>query len=112
VLREGKTRSIPVKVGTAAATEVATSNDVHPFLKGAKLQSINGQGGERGLKITEVAAGSPAENAGLRVGDVVVEANQMPVASVEDLKKAAKVSAQRLLLRIVRGNAALYLVLQ
>jgi Do/DeqQ family serine protease len=111
VLREGKTRSLPVKIGTAVA-DVATSNDVHPFLKGAKLQATNGQGAERGLKITEIAAGSPAENAGLRVGDVVVEANQMPVASIEDLKKAAKVSAQRLLLRIIRGNAALFLVLQ
>lgn len=111
VLREGKTRVVPVKVGTPAA-EVASSNDVHPFLSGAKLQPISGQGGEHGLQITEITAGSPAENAGLSSGDIIVEANQLPVASVEDLKKATKVSAQRLLLRIIRGNAALFLVLQ
>jgi Do/DeqQ family serine protease len=111
VLREGKTRSVPVKIGSVAAA-VAGAIDIHPFLQGAKLQGITGKAGERGLRVTDIATGSPAESSGLRVGDVIVAANQKPVASVEELKKAASASQQRLLLRIIRGNAALFLVLQ
>lgn len=110
VLRAGKTRAVPVKIGVA--TEAAGTEDIHPFLKGAKLQSITGQSGERGVKVTEIASGSAAESAGLRVGDIIVAANQLDVGSVEALKKAANASKQRLLLRIIRGNAALFLVLQ
>jgi Do/DeqQ family serine protease len=111
VLREGKTRSVPAKIGSVAET-VAGASDIHPFLQGAKLQGITGKSGERGLRVTEIATGSAAESSGLRVGDVIVAANQKAVASVEELKKAASASQQRLLLRIVRGNAALFLVLQ
>jgi serine protease Do len=46
------------------------------------------------------------------VGDVIVAANQQVVASVDDLKKAVKSSQQHLLLRVIRGSAALFLVLQ
>ena len=111
VLRAGKTRAIAVKIGTAAEV-AATSNDVHPLLKGAKLQNISGANGESGLKVVEIAAGSPAENSGLRVGDVIVAANQQVVASVDDLKKATKSSQQHVLLRVIRGSAALFIVLQ
>ena len=110
VLREGKTRSVPVKIG--AAQVMAGASDVHPFLQGAKLQEVSGQGGERGVKVMDITSGSAAESRGLRTGDIIVAANQKAVTSISDLKAAAKVSQQRLLLRIVRGNAALFLVLQ
>ena len=110
VLREGKTRSVPVKIGSVQA--VAGASDLHPFLQGAKLQEVSGQGGERGVKVMDITSGSAAESRGLRTGDIIVAANQKAVTSISDLKAAAKVSQQRLLLRIVRGNAALFLVLQ
>ena len=37
--------------------------------------------------LSEVAAGSPAEAAGFRVGDVVYEVGQTPVASLRGLRE-------------------------
>ncbi len=40
--------------------------------------------GTKGAVITDVATGSPAEQAGLRPGDVIVEIDRRPVASADD----------------------------
>jgi serine protease DegQ len=112
LLREGKSRIVEMKVGepigeTAAAGD--TAPDIHPFLKGAKLQSReDGQG----VRVMAIAEATPAAQSGLQVGDVIVSANRQEVRSLNDLKSAASASKQRLLLRIIRGNAALFLVLQ
>lgn len=45
--------------------------------------------GERGVAVTDIAPGSPAEGLGLRRGDVVREVNGAEIASAEDLQKAA-----------------------
>jgi S1-C subfamily serine protease len=56
--------------------------------------------------------GSPASRSGLREGDIIIGANRRDVRSVEELRQAATQSGDRLLLRILRGEAALYLVIQ
>ena len=40
--------------------------------------------GTRGAVVTDVLSGSPAEQAGLKPGDVIVEVDRKPVASSED----------------------------
>jgi len=52
--------------------------------------------------ITEVVPGSPAEQADLRQGMVVVEANRKPIRNADDLVKQIKFakSGNTLLLRI------------
>lgn len=108
VLRDGKSKVMAVAIAEPQQV-AADSSAIHPFLAGAKLQnSDNG----RGVVIADIAPGAPAASAGLRIGDVIVSANQRPVTSVETLRSAAQASKDRLLLRIMRGNAALYLVLQ
>ena len=47
-----------------------------------------------------------------RKGDVITSANKQRVEDLGDLKKAVSSSKDQLLLRILRGNAALYLVLK
>ncbi len=66
----------------------------------------------RGVKVVKIAPGTAAASSGLRPGDVILSANRQRVGSVEDLQQAAGQSDKRLVLRIKRGNAALYLVLQ
>jgi serine protease DegQ len=112
LLREGKSRIAEVRVGepvgeTAAAAGGAAP-DIHPFLKGAKLQ---GREDGQGVKVMAIAEGTPAAQSGLQAGDVIVAANRQEVRNLNDLKKAVGGSKQ-LLLRIIRGNAALYLLLQ
>ena len=44
-------------------------------------------GAERGVEVVEIVAGSPAETAGLRVGDVIFELDGDPIESASDLQR-------------------------
>ncbi len=60
-----------------------------------------------GLLVRDVAAGSDAEAKGLRAGDIVTEAGQQPVTSVEDLQAqvtASREAGRRTLLLMVRSD--------
>jgi len=48
--------------------------------------------GTKGAVITDVVAGSPAERAGLKPGDVIVEVDRAPVASSEQAVEALRAS--------------------
>lgn len=106
LLRDGRSKSVTVKIGESVTT--TASGGVHPYLEGATLvPEENG----RGVVVSAIAPGSTAAGSGLRPGDLIVSVNRQPVNSVDAVKKAAGKSKQ-VLLRIVRGNAALFLVLQ
>jgi S1-C subfamily serine protease len=51
----------------------------------AALAERTGQ--RRGLRIVDVIAGSPADRAGLKAGDLVLEAGRAPVASAQSLQR-------------------------
>ena len=59
-----------------------------------------------GVEVAEVVAGSPAEAAGLRRGDVIVEADGRPVARPGDLQRLMVDTAidRFLVLRVLRGG--------
>src|SRR5690606_1355690 len=108
VLRDGASRSASIKVSEPVA-EIAAASDIHPYLAGAKLEP---RGDGPGIKVVAIEPGSPAQAAGLQVGDVIVAANRREVRTLDDLRTAAKASSKRLLLQIARGGAGLFLVLQ
>jgi len=60
--------------------------------------------------VTQVTAGSPADRAGLRAGDVIVEANGTAVPTSADVADLARSGA--LLLRVKRGDAYFYAALK
>lgn len=107
ILRDGKSRVIKAKIGESPAT-VAAAESLHPYLDGVVIEPEQ----EGGLRIVGIQPDSPALRYGLRQGDIILSANRQAVNSIEQLKQAAKVDKQRLVLRIQRGNAALFLVLQ
>ena len=51
----------------------------------AELAARTGQ--RRGLQVLDVMAGSPADRAGLKAGDLVLEAGRAPVASAQSLQR-------------------------
>jgi len=68
-----------------------------------------GNGGrDRGLLVLDVTAGGPAEAAGVLIGDIVLDLDQQPIASVDDL--LALLNTERVgrsvPLRVLRGAAA------
>ena len=59
----------------------------------------------------EVAEGSPAWQAGLRPGDLILSVNRQLIFSLADLAQAVKRSSRGLLLNLWRGDSAFYLVI-
>jgi len=66
--------------------------------------------GTRGAVVVDVAPDSPASDAGLEPGDVVVELNRKPVESAGDYRKAAKTlrKGDNALLRVKHGQQTAY----
>jgi S1-C subfamily serine protease len=64
-------------------------------------------GRRRGLQILDVIAGSPADRAGLKAGDLVLEAGRAPVASAQSLQRLlfAEAIGQPLPVTVVRHGA-------
>ena len=67
--------------------------------------------GTKGVVVTAVTPDSPAANAGLDPGDVILEINRQPVTSVADYKKVASKlkKGETVLLRVRSGPAVQYL---
>ena len=71
----------------------------------AELAARTGQ--QRGLQVLDVIAGSPADRAGLRAGDLVLEAGRSPVAAAQSLQRLlfAEAIGQPLPVTVVRSGA-------
>jgi serine protease Do len=67
-----------------------------------------------GVVVSQVQPGSPAEDAGLRSGDVILEMDHMKMASAgqfADLARQLEKNGRSALLLVQRGNAAMYTVI-
>jgi serine protease Do len=102
ILRNGQSMTLNVKVGEfhKPETDVAANSEAGSSVNTGKLglaiddlnqdmrQQINAPADVHGAVIANVRPGSPAEDAGLQAGDVVVEVNRKPVASAEQFTNA------------------------
>ncbi len=67
-------------------------------------------GHPRGIRVLEVVEGSPAQAAGLRTEDLLVEADGSPVHTLDDLQRVMVLSPGRVLgLDVLRGERRLRL---
>jgi serine protease Do len=123
VLRNGKHLTLQVTVGELKEAKVETAKaeeqtgnwgmqvgDITPDIAQQFHLSTN-----KGVVIRRVAPDSPAADAGLQPGDVVLEVNHDKVGSVNDFvakAKSAKDQKKSALLLVQRGNATLYTVIK
>jgi serine protease Do len=114
VMREGKTVGVPVTLEAMgsrdnADREVADTGhdkprwgvglaDMTPDLR----EQLQAPGELHGAVVQQVQPGSPADNAGLQAGDVIIEVDRKPVQGAADAKKA--------LGSVAKGQDALVLV--
>lgn len=79
-----------------------------------ELQGKLGLEGDEGVVVTNVAPNGPAERAGLRRGDLVLEVNRQPVRRPEDVRAVlGKLKENDLvLLRVRRGDQSSFLTLR
>ena len=67
-----------------------------------------------GVIVTDVEAGSPADEASLQPGDVISEINKKPVRTISDLRKAVRAAgdAKELLLLVQRQGQSFFVALR
>ncbi len=116
LLRDGKPREVTATVAEAPQTKLP-GKQIFSKLEGAVLGNVeelpsSARGQPAGVVVLELSHNSPAARAGLRKGDIISNANRMPVNDLEDLKRAAKRSDQGILLNLVRGDTALFLLVR
>jgi S1-C subfamily serine protease len=74
------------------------------------LPEPSGAAEQSGLLVTSLAAGGPAERAGLRIGDIIVRAAEGAAANLRELREAlAAHVGQTVRLAVLRGGAPLEL---
>ncbi|WP_317704309.1 DegQ family serine endoprotease [Methylomarinovum caldicuralii] len=114
LIRDGKRMTVTVTIGKPIA-EGGPVTDI-PMLEGAYLSDIPPDhplyDEVQGVLVAGVEMGSPAWQAGLRKGDIILSVNRKRVKSVAEFLQVARQSPDRLLLRIRRGNFSLFLVLE
>lgn len=123
VLRNGKSMTLSVKIGELKEQKVASAKAEEPGGSwGMQVGDITPELAQqfhlqkqKGVVVRQVAPDSPAADAGLQPGDVVLEINRAKVADVKDFvakAKDVKSGKKPALLLIARGDATLYTVIK
>jgi len=124
VVRDGKRETVEVKLAElkeepAEAAAPAAGDDRGSTAFGfdisdvpAELRERLGLGEQEGARITRVYPGGPAEEAGLRAGDVIVEVDRAPVAGGLDAEKKLVDAGDKSLLLVRREDATLYVAVE
>lgn len=115
ILRDGKTINIAVEI-VAGKEDLGTPSAVNPRLEGMTVGDIKPDhplyGKMEGVVIAGVQRGSPAWRSGMREGDVITSVNNAPINNLQDFLTAVDKREGSLVLRIVRGNAAAFIVIK
>lgn len=110
VLRDGKEKTFKATLAEPASVKVAKDSDIaSESLRGATLQDSEDG---KAVVIAKIDPESAAASSGLRPGDLIVSVNRQRVRNVKEFTKIAANSGDRILLRVVRGQAALWVVLK
>jgi serine protease Do len=122
-LRNGSEYNAKVTLGEFQAKKDDADNSANPNAEptsgklGLTLQPLTPQIADQlelknvksGLVVADVQAGSPADDAGIEQGDVIMQVNRQDVKSLEDVKSAmTKGKNNSILLLINRGGQTLF----
>jgi len=124
--RDGKAETAQVALGEFQSKNEKVSENVQKpdptsGKLGLSLQPLTPQlsnelglkGVTSGLVVGDVTPGSPADEAGIAEGDVIVEVNRQPVKTVEQVKFAeSKAKAGSILMLINRGGQTIFVTVK
>ncbi len=114
LLRDKKPIKLSVVI-TDPQKRQQTEQALDPFLYGVGLKDFTQlspiHGDVKGVAVISLEEDSNAWHADLRPGDVITSANQQKIASITELHKIASQAKTTLLLHILRGPGAMFLVI-
>ncbi|MBW1999948.1 MAG: DegQ family serine endoprotease [Deltaproteobacteria bacterium] len=121
VVRKGKRKTFKVKIGELKGEKgIPAPGKAAPKLGMAveeltsELARTYGLSETSGIIVVGVERGSPAEEAGIRVGDLILEIDQVPVENIEQFEKklSSYKEGDKILFLIRRQRGTLYLILK
>jgi serine protease Do len=123
LIRNGKHKTLDVTVGELKEAQVQTAKAEEPGTNwGMQVGDVTPEiasqfhlPADKGVVVRHVAPDSPAQDAGIQPGDMILEVDHDKVASVNDFlakAKAAKTSNKSALLLVQRGGATIYMVIK
>jgi serine protease Do/serine protease DegQ len=115
ILREGRRKKLTAKI--AAHARVAENPAaINPRLEGVSIGEIDEDspyyGRLKGVVVVDINRTSHAWNSGLRKGDIITSVNRESVENLSAFLKYVDGKKSALLLRIVRGRSAAFLVIK
>ncbi len=95
--------------------KACTNFFVNYFLYGLALRNFEQEspphGNVVGIQVVGASESSAGWRAGLRPGDIIISANKTAVKDVKALQNIAQDKKQQLLVQVLRGPGALYLLI-
>lgn len=114
IQRDGKEMTLNAIVTDIKKHEQKLQSD-NPFLYGLALKNFEQDsplhGNVIGIQVVGATENSAGWRAGLRPGDIIISANKQMTTSVKALQNIATQQKNKLLLQVLRGPGALYLLI-
>ncbi|WP_297204275.1 serine endoprotease DegQ [uncultured Pluralibacter sp.] len=111
LLRAGKSLSVEVTLDKSP-TSTASAGELSPALTGASLSDGQMKDGTPGVAVDDLAPQSPAAQAGLHKGDVIIGINRDRTRTIIDMRKILESKPDVIALNVMRGDRNLYLLLR
>ncbi len=114
ILRDGKERQVTAVI-TESGEKASAGNAISQYLEGADLRNLR-EGelshADQGVLVEKVERNSAAWRAGLRRGDVIINANRKDIANMSELQGAVTDKKAALLLRVNRDGGIFFVVVR
>ncbi|MBT7543420.1 MAG: Do family serine endopeptidase [Gammaproteobacteria bacterium] len=114
VNRKGKILKIKVKIVEPKISD-KTGIKINPRLQGMVfseiLENMPEYGKISGIKVTKIKKDSPAYSVGIRVNDIILSINNIPVQKIKDLEIIAGKNDSGIVLHVQRKNRTAFLLI-
>ena len=115
VLRDGATHQLTARIAEPVEARFEGQGSSQR-LAGATVGPLTEEsplyGWVEGVLVLKVKKGSPAWKTGLRRGDVITGVNRQPTPDIDSFRGAVQSDATRLVLKMRRGNAQMFIVVR
>lgn len=121
VIRDGREQELSAKIAKSGSGETTLAEAAKPAQGkwGLQLRDLTpqlarqlGLKAEQGVLVAGVVPGSPADEASVQRGEVIVEVDRQPVQSVEEVKEKAAKAGSSMVLLVQGENGSRYVVLK